>query len=168
MRSWLRRRVANSADVEDIVQECYCRIAQLRDVNDVVQPRAYLFAVARHLLYKSVKEARVVRIEAMVDLDTDWESDEPSPERVTAARLEVARVRAALGKLTERAQRIFIMRKVEGMTQKDIALALDVSEAVVENDASRSLRAVLRALSETTDTAARDTRREGLDRVRSR
>jgi hypothetical protein len=39
LRSWLRCRVASNADVEDIVQECYFRIAQLSDVNDVVQPR---------------------------------------------------------------------------------------------------------------------------------
>lgn len=136
-------------------------------MNEVVQPRAYLFAVARHLLFKSVKAARVVSIEAMVDLDSSWESDEPSPERATAARLEVARVQAAIGTLTERAQRIFIMRKVEGMAQKDIARALGVSETVVENDASRSLRAVLRVLSGVGDTPD-DATRKGEDRVRSR
>lgn len=167
VRSWLRRRVASTADVEDIVQECYCRIAQLRTVADVTQPRAYLFAVARHLLYKNVKAARVVRIEAMVDLDTDWASEEPSPERVTAARLEMARVHEALATLTERARRIFIMRKVEGMAQKDIARVLDVTEAVVENDASRSLRIILRALSGAEDAPAPDARKEGSDRVRS-
>jgi RNA polymerase sigma-70 factor (ECF subfamily) len=103
----------------------------------------------------------------MVDLDSGWESDEPSPERITAARLEVARVQAALDTLTERARRIFIMRKVEGMAQKDIARALDVSEAVVENDASRSLRAVLRVLSGGEDTAA-DATGGSHERVRSR
>ncbi len=40
------------------------------------------------------------------------------------------------------------MRRVEGLTQKEIAAAMGVSEAVVENDASRSLRAILKLITE--------------------
>lgn len=167
MRSWLRRRVPTDADVEDIVQECYCRIAQLADVTQVILPRAYFFAVARNLVHQRVKAARVVKIEAIIDLDT-WESDEPSPERVAAARQELGRVQQALSQLTERARRIFVMRKIDGMTQKEIARALGVTESVVENDASRGLRAVLRALTEPDISDISTTRAEGLDRARSR
>ncbi|MHA6723921.1 RNA polymerase sigma factor [Sphingomonas sp. RS2018] len=148
MRSWLRRRVAHAGDVEDIVQDCYCRLARLDDVSHITQPRAYFFAVARNLLQQQVKAARVVRIEAITDLDTDWQSDEPSPEDIVVARSELGRVQAALSTLTERARAIFVMRRIEGLSQKDIARAMGVSEAVVENDASRSLRTVMRLLTD--------------------
>lgn len=148
LRLWLQRRLVAAADVEDIVQECYCRLAQLPDVAHVTMPRAYLFTMARNLAHRQLKRARVVRIEAMADADTDWECDLPSPERIAAARQELGRVQAALATLSERARRIFVMRKVEGLTQKEIACTLGVSEAVVENEASRSLRAVLRLLTE--------------------
>jgi len=148
LRSWLLRRAGNADDAEDIVQECYCRLAQLRDVTHITQPRAYLFTVARNLLQQQLKSARVVRIDAMVDTGVDWESDDPSPERLVFARQELARVQAAMATLTDRARRIFIMRRVDGMAQKEIARVLDVSEAVVENDASRSLRAILRLLTD--------------------
>jgi RNA polymerase sigma factor (sigma-70 family) len=135
--------------VEDIVQECYCRLAQLPDVAHVTMPRAYLFTMARNLAQRQLKRARVVRIEAMADTgDIEWESDQPSPERIAAARQELGRVQAALATLSERARRIFLMRKVEGLTQKEIAHALGVSEAVVENEASRSLRTILKLLTE--------------------
>lgn len=149
LRIWLQRRLVDAADVEDIVQECYCRLAQLDDVAHVTMPRAYLFTMARNLVQRQRKRARVVRIEAIGDpFDTPWESELPSPERIAAARQELGRVQAALATLSDRARRIFVMRKVEGLTQKEIAQALGVSETIVENEASRSLRAVLKQLTE--------------------
>lgn len=148
LRSWLRRRVASPSDVEDIVQECYCRIARLHDVAHITQPRAYLYAVARNLLQNQLKAARVVRLEALAELDMEWSSDDPSPEDVVMARSELGRVQAALATLSERARAIFIMRRLEGMSQREIAQTMGVSEAVVENDASRSLRAILRLLTD--------------------
>ncbi|QJU59095.1 RNA polymerase sigma factor [Sphingomonas sp. AP4-R1] len=167
VRSWLRRRVPSDVDVEDIVQECYCRIAQLTDVSHVTMPRAYFFSVARNLVHQTIKVARVVKIEAMSDLD-DWESEEPSPERIAAARQEWGRVQAAIGQLSERARRIFIMRKIDGLAQKEIARALGVTETVVENDASRGLRSVLRALTEPEPEQIVTPPAEGLGHARSR
>lgn len=148
LRSWLRRRVATPSDVEDIVQECYCRLARLHDVSHITQPRAYLYAVARNLLQNQLKAARVVRLEAIAELDMEWRSDDPSPEDVVMARSELGRVQAALATLSERARSIFVMRRIEGMSQREIAQAMGVSEAVVENDASRSLRAILHLLTD--------------------
>jgi RNA polymerase sigma-70 factor (ECF subfamily) len=62
------------------------------------------------------------------------------------ARHELARVQAALADLPERARRIFIMRRIDGLSQKEIAGELGISESVVENEASRSLRAILKVL----------------------
>ena len=149
LRLWLRRRLVAAADVEDIVQECYCRLAQLDDVAHVTTPRAYLSTMARNLAQRQRKHARVVRIEALAEaFDAEPESDQLSPERFAAARQELERVQAAISTLPERARRIFLMRRVEGLTQKEIAAAMGVSEAVVENDASRSLRAILKLITE--------------------
>lgn len=167
LRTWLRRRLVAAADVEDVVQECYCRLAQLSDVSHITLPRAYLFTMARNLAEQQRKRARVVRIETMVDAaGMELESDPLSPDRFATARQELGRVQAALATLPERAQRIFVMRKVEGRSQKEIAHLLGVSEAVVENEASRSLRAVLRLLTEA--DAEQEQRTGGASHARSR
>lgn len=167
LRLWLQRRLVSAADVEDIVQECYCRLAQLPDFSQITMPRAYLFTMARNLAQRQLKRARVVRIEAMTDGgDSKWESDLPSPERIAAAREELGRVQAALATLSERARRIFVMRKVEGLSQREIAHAMGVSEAVVENEASRSLRTVLKLLTE--PEAGRTGMPTGVTHARSR
>lgn len=167
LRIWLQRRLVDATDVEDIVQECYCRLAELSDVAHVTTPRAYLFTMARNLAQRQRNRARVVRIEAIEDMaEAQWESDQPSAERVAAGRQELRRVQAAVETLSERARRIFVMRKVEGMSQKEIAHMLNVSESVVENEASRSLRTVLKLL---TDPVERHNlpKEEGAYRVRS-
>jgi len=148
LRAWLRKRVATPSDVDDIVQECYCRLAQLRNVAHIENGRAYLFSMARNMLQQQLKSARVVHLETIADLDAAQGCDELSPERIASARGELRRVQSALEALTERARRIFLLRRVDGMSQKDIAELLDVSETVVENDASRSLRKVLHLLTE--------------------
>jgi RNA polymerase sigma factor (sigma-70 family) len=149
LRLWLQRRLVAAEDVEDIVQECYCRLAQLTAVAHIGSPRAYLFTMARNLAHRQRRRARVVRIER-VDADdiAEMPSDLPLPDRIAAARQELERVRAALGSLSQRAQKIFVMRRIEGLSQKEIAAALGVSEAIVENEASRSLRAILKKLTQ--------------------
>lgn len=152
LRSWLRSRVMAADDVEDIVQECYCRLSQLSDVTHIAEPRAYLFTMARNLAHRQRRRARVVRIEPIAEGEgSELASDLPLPDRIAAGRQELDRVRSALGTLSERARRIFLLRRVEGLSQKEIAARLGVSEAVVENDASRSLRAILRMVTEPTD-----------------
>lgn len=162
LRAWLQRRCVAAPDVEDIVQECYCRLAGISDISHITTPRAYLFTMARNLLQRQRERARVVRIEALDDaIDDHLECDRPSPERAVCARQELTRVQAAMDGLSERARRIFLMRRVEGLSQKEIASRLNVSESVVENEASRSLRAIIRSLTEpeTTETRQLEGRR---------
>lgn len=159
LRAWLRRRVVG--DVEDVVQECYCRLAQIADVGAIDNGRAYLFTMAGNIVKRQHRGARIVPIEAAIDdVHQQIESDQPGPERTALARDELRRVQAALATLSDRARRIFVLRRVEGMPQKEIARTLGVSEAVVENEASRSLRAILTMLTEdgTAPAAARRSR----------
>ena len=167
LRGWLRSRVVGVEDVEDIVQECYCRLSQLSDVAHIAEPRAYLFTMARNLAHRQRQRARVVRIEPIAEAEgSELASDLPLPDRIAAGRQELDRVRAALGTLSDRARRIFLLRRVDGLSQKEIAARLGVTEMVVENDASRSLRAILRVLTEPDENVP--AAEEGKAHVRSR
>lgn len=147
LRAWLLRTVARAGDVEDIVQECYCRLSLLDSIDTISAPRAYLFMVARNVALQQMRRARIVRIEALTEIDTlHLASDAPSPERIASGRQELARVRALIAALPDRCRQIVEMRKIEGLSQKEIAQRLGVSERIVENEASRGLRAVLRQL----------------------
>src|SRR3546814_8686290 len=60
--------------------------------------------------------------------------DLPDPETVAADRHALAKLIALLPDLPERCRRILEMRKFDGLSQREIAAALGVTESVVEND----------------------------------
>jgi RNA polymerase sigma factor (sigma-70 family) len=136
-------------DVEDVIQEAYCRISRLDDVGHIRSGRAYLFTTAKMLVLERIRRSRVVSIEAVTEIDTlAIFGEEPSPERIAGGRRELARVRALIEGLPERCRRIFELRKVEGLSQREVAEALGVPEHTVENDVARGLKSILRAIEE--------------------
>lgn len=147
VRAWLRRSLVVSGEVDDVVQEAYCRLSDLKDHRHILNPRAYFFQTARSIVLEQMRRARIVRIEAVTEIDAlriEW--DEPSPERIAGGRKELARVMEIVAALPERARRIFEMRKILGLSQREIAQTLGVSENIVENEAARGLKTVLAAL----------------------
>jgi len=134
-------------DVEDVIQEAYCRISRLDDVSHIRSGRAYLFTTAKMLVLERIRRSRVVSIEAVTEIDTlAIFGEEPSPERIAGGRRELARVRALIDGLPERCRRIFELRKVEGLSQREVAEAMGVPEYTVENDVARGLKLILKAI----------------------
>lgn len=151
VRAWLRRSGSASADIDDIVQEAYCRLAALESVAHIVNGRAYFFRMTRNIAIEKIRRARVVRIDCITEIDALNVVDEgPSPERVVASRRELGRVRQLIEGLPERCRQIFTLRRIHGLSQKETAARLGISENVVEMQSARGLRLILRALSEAT------------------
>jgi len=149
VRVWLRRSFAAAGDVDDIIQETYCRLAALSNIEHIDQPRGYFFQAARSVALEQIRRARVVRIETVSEIEAlDLALEEPSAERIVSGRRELERVRGLIAALPERCRRIFEMRKIEGVPQREIARRLGVTEHVVENESVRGLRAILAAMTE--------------------
>ena len=149
VRAWLNRSRMSRDDIDDVIQETYCRLSSLDDVEAIDRPDAYFFSIARNLLTAQMRRQRIVHIEAVADIEALSPYDEaPSPERQASARIEMERIRLIVDGLPERCRQIFEMRKVEGLPQKEIALRLGVPESTVENDAAKGVRLVLAALRE--------------------
>ncbi|MEG1452274.1 RNA polymerase sigma factor [Brevundimonas sp.] len=149
VRRWLRRSRLATAEIEDIVQDAYCRLSALTDTAHILSPRAYFFTVTRNVLLDHVRRARVVRMETVAEIDAlniPW--DAPTPEVIAGARRELERISVLISKLPDRCRRIFVMRKIEGLSQREIAATLGVTETIVENDVVRGLRLILKAIAE--------------------
>ncbi|WP_116091813.1 RNA polymerase sigma factor [Sphingomonas crusticola] len=147
VRAWLARSMVAREDIDDLIQEAYCRIAALDSVTHVERPDAFFFQIVRNLLINQIRHARVVRIDAVTEVEFhELHDDAPSPEQLAGDRREWTRVRRLLDRLPGRCQQIFEMRKLEGRSQREIAAALGVSENVVENESSNGLRMLLDAL----------------------
>lgn len=148
VRAWLRRSFKPD-DLEDVIQEAYCQIAGLDDVSHIRSGRAYLFTTARSIVLMRLRRARIVSIETVTEIDAlNILVDEPSPERIAAGRRELARVRRLIDALPDRCRRIFELRKVEGLSQREVADEIGVPEHIVENDVRKGLKLVLEAIAQ--------------------
>jgi len=144
VRAWLVRARVSEQDVDDIVQEAYCRLAALDTVDHITRPGAYFFSIVRNLLLQRIKRSRIVSIDMIAEIETYAIDDSPSPEREAAGRLDYARLRKIMAGLPERCRRIVEMRKIEGVSQKEIARRIGVTESVVENDVHFGVQTILR------------------------
>lgn len=146
IRAWLSRARTAPEDIDDVIQEAYCRLATLDSVEHIERPHAYFFSIVRNLLVRRLKRAKIVPIETIAEIDSYADERALTPERETAGRLEYARVRTLIAALPDRCRRIVEMRKIDGVSQREIARRMGVSESVVENQVQQGIRAVLRAM----------------------
>lgn len=149
VRTWLGRSQLQWSEVEDVIQESYCRLSALKNAAHITNPRAYFFTVARNVVIDHLRRARVVRMETVAEIDSlnvPW--DAPTPETIAGARQELERVSELIAHLPDRCRRIFVMRKIEGLSQREIAATLGVTETIVENDVVRGLRLILKAIAD--------------------
>ena len=146
VRGWLRAslRIDNP---DDVIQEAYARMYAHGGFDQIASGRAWFFSIARNIVLKQMRRDRVVRIEAVAEIDALGIVDyEPSAERAVSGRQELARVQRLIEALPERCRLVFLMRKVDGLPQREIAARLRISENIVEKEAARGLRLILQGL----------------------
>ena len=155
VRGWLRRhvRTLNSQDIDDLLQEAYTRLwtAEYAQINS---GRSYLFAVIRNLLLEQARHARIVPMERLGEIDALLiPSEEPGPDRRASARQELERLERVVAGLPEQCRRAFQLQKFQGLSQREIALEMNIAEKTVEKHLAVALVRVLDALKEDTDDA---------------
>lgn len=147
LRQWLRRVGVRESEIDDLVQQTYCKLSELKSVHHIHNPRSYFFTTARSLLLQHIRRDRVVQILAASDQIDEFEADQsPSPERAVGARVELRKVMDAIAALPQRYREVIELRRIEGLSQRETANRLGVTEKIVENGLARGLKAVLRAV----------------------
>ncbi|GLZ85679.1 RNA polymerase subunit sigma-24 [Metapseudomonas resinovorans] len=134
----LLRIVKNPSVAEDLVQETYLRVATtLRDRRvDHLEP--FLFQTGRNLALDHLRHTRMKLRTLLDDVPEDVieavPAATPSTEDGLYASQLLERLGASLAKLTERQQRIFILSRLHGCGQAEIAEKLDVSQSTVQKE----------------------------------
>ena len=147
LRAWLRRRRVDGLETDDIIQETYAVLAGLAVVEHIESPRAYAFQTAQSVILRHLRRARIVRIDAIGDVDLLTTAiDEPSPERQVSAREELRRVTELIADLPTKCREAFTLRKVDGLSQREVAQRMGISESTVEKHIGRALRTLMNAM----------------------
>ncbi len=164
-RHWPRRE-----DIPDLRQDIYARVYAAAGKALPLQPKAFLFATARHLLTDRVRRGKVVSIEPMGDLEPlNVLVDDVSPERWCGGRQVLKRLSDAFDHLPDRCREVVWLRRVEHLSQKEVAARLGITEKTVEKHIAKGMRLIAdhffggddapRTASGTAPGGARDRRR---------
>jgi RNA polymerase sigma factor (sigma-70 family) len=133
LRSWLLHRRLGDLDADDIIQETYTRLINVKSVDAIRNPRSYMFETAKSVIYSHLRRSKIVPMANFSDFDTaGFHSDEPTPEDYTIDRDELQRLAEAIADLPDRPRRVLEMRRLEEKSQKEIASELGIPEGKVE------------------------------------
>jgi RNA polymerase sigma factor (sigma-70 family) len=141
LTAYLRRNWPRAADIHDLRQEVYVRIyesARSR-IPDVVRP--FIFTIARNLMADHIRRQRVVAIDSRGDLGAlNILVDDRSPEHRAGAHQELRRLAEALDGLPDKCREVLWLRRIDNLSQKEVAQRLGLSEKTVENHVMRGMK----------------------------
>ena len=133
LHHFLRRFLHRPQDIEDVVQETYLKAYAAEQVTDISHPRAYLFSIAKNialseLLKKSSQITGYIE-ECKTELAIGTTA---TVENEIEAQQSVGTYCDAVAQLPEKCRRVFLLRKVHGLKQREIAETLGISVRMVE------------------------------------
>lgn len=140
LRDFIRRRVPDAADVDDVLQDVFSRLVEAnRLLMPIEQVTGWLFTVARNRITDLFRRSR----DEDEDLDVDelLASDDTEPDALFAQRELVGELEAAIAELPDEQRAVFVAHELEGRSFKSIAEETGVG---INTLLSRKRYAVLR------------------------
>jgi RNA polymerase sigma-70 factor (ECF subfamily) len=133
LRGYLRRRFPTISDIDDIVQETYVRLFRERRAGKTFEARSYLFPVARNVAIDIFRRSRTVAIGGIGEIERLGTLDEgPDAAKSTSDGQELELLREAIQSLPARCREVFSLRRLGGLTHREIAQKLGISENTVD------------------------------------
>jgi RNA polymerase sigma factor (sigma-70 family) len=134
-------RWPNRDEVHDLRQEVYVRVYEAAARARPTSAKSFLFTTARHLMTDRVRRSRIISIEGVADLDAlNVMVDDVSPEQRVHARQELNLLARAFARLSPKCREVIWMRRVDQLSQKEVASRLGVTESSVEKHVIKGTR----------------------------
>lgn len=145
VRAWVARRWGHRLDPDDVVQEAYCRLAGLDAIDHIESGRAYFFTTARSIAMDLFRREKSAGTGTVTDLEfLNVEDEYPRADRAVAARQELVRIDKLLSAVSVTCRRVIELRRLHGLSQRETAERLGISEHIVENHVKRGIRRVMK------------------------
>lgn len=152
---FLRARCAESGDVDDLMQQLWLKLADLKP-GPIANGRAYLFRTANNLLLDQLRgrQRAMVRDRQWCEAEGEFgvtpenrsDPDLPADEAIIRQQ-EVTALRQAIADLPPRSQTALKLHRFEGLGQTEVARQMGISRSGVEKHlavAFKHLRAALK------------------------
>lgn len=137
-------RIVPPKEIEDIVQETYVRVCQIERKDKIREPRALLFKTAHNLALDHVKraESRLAVSVEETDISGFGEAESLADETFdqVASNEEFSQFCEAVRQLPMQCRRAFVLKKVYGYSQREIAREMNLSESTVEKHIAQGIK----------------------------
>jgi RNA polymerase sigma-70 factor (ECF subfamily) len=129
---YLRRRLANEADAQELAQETFLRLLRVGRADLVLDPQAYLYRIARNLVYE--QSCKTLPAESWSDESELASLADPqsSPEAEADREALSERIDSILAELPPRNRSIVLLFCREGLSQREIGERLGLSKSMVQ------------------------------------
>lgn len=145
IRSKLKDMRLYDLDVEDVIQETYAKFLTLPSLESIRYPRQYALLTARGIVIDHLRHSRVVSITTTGNLELlDIAEPHANGEERIEFQQEIQAVNAALEQLPKTCRETLILRRVEGLSQKEVARRLKISEKTVEKHMANGVRLLIK------------------------
>jgi RNA polymerase sigma-70 factor (ECF subfamily) len=144
---FLRHHCREIDDVVDLRQDVYVRVYEAAEVGLPDNTKAFIFTVARNLLIDRARHKQVAAIVALAPSgDLPDAIDELCPERHAIGRQDMQRLEQAFSELPPKCREVVELRKIAGLSQRDVAARLGITEGTVEKQIAKGIRFLADAL----------------------
>lgn len=134
-------RIVPPKEVEDIVQETYVRLCQLKSPTSIEKPKSFLYQTAKNLALDHLKRAETRLADAFDDEEAKLDSEDvDSTFQAAASQKEFTVFCEAVRTLPIQCQKAFVLKKVYGYSQKEIAQTMGLSESTVEKHIAHGIK----------------------------
>ncbi|MBI5380423.1 MAG: sigma-70 family RNA polymerase sigma factor [Opitutae bacterium] len=141
LRAYLRARFPSLSDVDDIIQESYTRLLKAQAEGGVRSAKSFLFVTARNATLDLFRRRRGPPVFAIADNAELALIDETlglAEKEEQAYRLEV--LEEAVRALPDRCREVIMLRFLDGLSYKEIALQLGISPETVKVHMVKGMR----------------------------
>ena len=150
--------IAPPKEIEDIIQETYVRACQASSQETIKQPQAYLYRIARNLALDHVKRAETRLAISESDVGEGFACEtaqlrDPTLDSVVSSN-DFADFCEAVRRLPQQQRRAFVLKKVYGYSQREIADEMQLSEKTVERHISLGMERCMEFLNASEDSIA--------------
>jgi RNA polymerase sigma factor (sigma-70 family) len=141
LRRYFAKHGVGESELDDLVQDVFLRIVHRGGAGRLEQLDGYIFQTAASVLADRWRRRKARQADRHVSFDPDRHGEQsPGPDDALLAREALRATSLSLLELPERVRRVFLLRRVEGLSFQTIARRLGLSVSAVEKDMLRAVR----------------------------
>ncbi|MCV6605648.1 MAG: RNA polymerase sigma factor [Porticoccaceae bacterium] len=142
LKTYLGKFLKNQDDVDDILQDTFFKTFRAAAGKIIDNPGAFLFRTAHNLALNDIRNKVSRATDSVEDFDTLGVTNHgPTLEQRVMASEEFALLCEAVDALPPQCKRVFVLRKVYGLSHKEIASELGIAVSTIEKHIAKGVLA---------------------------